>query len=132
VVVSSEVLEVVLDQLKFKQILYNLLANAIKFTEKGGVVNVVLETQDPNHFRLIVKDNGIGIKSQDLPRLFQDFEQLDSGSSRRHEGSGLGLALTKRFVELQGGTISVESEYGGGTAFLVVLPKQITAEGIHD
>lgn len=132
VAVSSEVVEVTLDQLKFKQILYNLLANAIKFTENGGVVKVALETQDPNHFKLIVKDNGIGIKSQDLPRLFQDFEQLDSGSPRRHEGSGLGLALTKRFVELQGGTISVESEYGGGTTFLVVLPKQITADGIHD
>jgi signal transduction histidine kinase len=132
VAVSSEVLEVTLDQLKFKQILYNLLSNAIKFTEKGGIVNVVLESRDPNHFNLIVKDNGIGIKSEDLPRLFQDFEQLDSGNSRRHEGSGLGLALTKRFVELQGGTISVESEYGGGTTFLVVLPKQITADGIHD
>jgi signal transduction histidine kinase len=60
-----------------------------------------------------------------LSRLFQDFEQLDSGSSRRYEGSGLGLALTKGLVELQGGTISVESRYGIGTTFLVVLPKEI-------
>jgi signal transduction histidine kinase len=74
---------------------------------------------------LVVKDTGIGIKPEDLPRLFQDFEQLESGNSRRHGGTGLGLALTKRFVELQGGTISVESEYGVGTAFSVVLPRQI-------
>jgi signal transduction histidine kinase len=73
----------------------------------------------------VIKDTGIGIKSEDLPRLFQDFEQLDSGSSRRYEGSGLGLALTKGLVELQGGTISVESQYGVGTTFLVVLPKEI-------
>jgi len=131
VAVSSEVLEVTLDQQKFKQILYNLLSNAIKFTEKGGLVKVLLETQDPHQFKLVVKDTGIGIKSEDLPRLFQDFEQLESGSSRRHEGTGLGLALTKRFVELQGGTISVESEYGVGTTFSVVLPKQITEESVH-
>ena len=71
------------------------------------------------------KHQNIGIKSEDLPRLFQDFEQLDSGSSRPYEGSGLGLALTKGLVELQGGTISVESQYGVGTTFLVVLPKEI-------
>ena len=75
----------------------------------------------------MIKDTGIGIKSEDLPRLFQDFEQLDSGSSRRYEGSGLGLALTKGLVELQGGTILVESQYGVGTTFLVVLPKEIVS-----
>jgi two-component system, sensor histidine kinase and response regulator len=129
VAVSSEVLEVTLDQQKFKQILYNLLSNAIKFTEQGGIVKVLLEAQHPNHFKLAVKDTGIGIKPEDLPRLFRDFEQLESGSARRHQGSGLGLALTKRFVELQGGAISVESEYGSGTTFSVVLPRQITKQG---
>ena len=73
----------------------------------------------------MIKDTGIGIKLEDLPRLFQDFEQLDSGRSRRYEGSGLGLALTKGLVELQGGSISVESQYGVGTTFLVLLPKEI-------
>jgi signal transduction histidine kinase len=73
----------------------------------------------------VVKDNGIGIKSEDMPRLFQDFEQLDSGPSRRFEGSGLGLALTKGLTELQGGTISVDSHYGVGTTVSVVLPNQI-------
>ena len=125
VVISPEIREVTLDQQKFKQILHNLLSNAIKFTESGGVVRIRVQPQDAHHFKLVIKDTGIGIKSEDLPRLFQDFEQLDSGSSRRYEGSGLGLALTKGLVELQGGTISVESQYGVGTTFLVVLPKEI-------
>ena len=93
--ISPEIREVTLDQQKFKQILHNLLSNAIKFTESGGVVRIRVQPQDAHHFRLVIKDTGIGIKSEDLPRLFQDFEQLDSGSSRRYEGSGLGLALTK-------------------------------------
>jgi PAS domain S-box-containing protein len=125
VAVPSEFMEVTLDQQMFKQILYNLLSNAIKFTEEGGIVEIRVETQTARHFKLVVKDTGIGIKPEDLPRLFQDFEQLESGNSRRHRGTGLGLALTKRFVELQGGTISVESEYGVGTTFSVVLPRQI-------
>ena len=125
VAISPEIREVTLDQQKFKQILHNLLSNAVKFTESGGVVRIRVQPQDAHHFNLVIKDTGIGIKSEDLPRLFQDFEQLDSGSSRRYEGSGLGLALTKGLVELQGGTISVESQYGVGTTFLVVLPKEI-------
>jgi PAS domain S-box-containing protein len=125
VVISPEIREVTLDQQKFKQILHNLLSNAIKFTESGGVVRIRLQPQDADHFKLVIKDTGIGIRSTDLSRLFQDFEQLDSGSSRRYEGSGLGLALTKGLVELQGGTISVESRYGIGSTFLVVLPKEI-------
>jgi PAS domain S-box-containing protein len=125
VAISPEIREVTLDQQKFKQILHNLLANAIKFTESGGVVRIRVQPQDAQQFKLVIKDTGIGIKSEDLPRLFRDFEQLDSGSSRRYEGSGLGLALTKGLVELQGGSISVESQYGVGTTFQVVLPKEI-------
>jgi PAS domain S-box-containing protein len=128
VAISPEIREVTLDQQKFKQILQNLLSNAIKFTESGGVVRIRVQPQDAHHFKLLIKDTGIGIKSEDLPRLFQDFEQLDSGSSRRYEGSGLGLALTKGLVELQGGTILVESQYGVGTTFLVVLPKEIVGD----
>ena len=74
---------------------------------------------------MVVQDTGIGIRREDLPRLFRDFEQLESGAARRYEGTGLGLALTKRFVELQGGTIEVESEYGQGSAFAIVLPQPI-------
>jgi PAS domain S-box-containing protein len=131
VVISPEIREVILDQQKFKQILRNLLSNAIKFTERGGVVRIRVQTQDAQHFKLVIKDTGIGIKSEDLPRLFQDFEQLDSGSSRRYEGSGLGLALTKGLVELQGGTISAESQYGVGSTFLVVLPKEVLDDRVR-
>lgn len=123
VVIAPEIDEVILDRQRFRQILYNLLSNAIKFTEVGGLVKIRVRPQGPDHFELVIKDTGIGIKREDLPRLFQDFEQLDSGSERRYEGCGLGLALTKRIVESQGGTISVESQHGVGSTFSVVLPK---------
>ncbi|MBV9489578.1 MAG: PAS domain-containing sensor histidine kinase, partial [Verrucomicrobia bacterium] len=121
--VAPEIGEVTLDQQKFKQILFNLLSNAIKFTKKGGNVWVRAELHDARCFKLAVEDTGIGIKPENLPRLFQEFEQLDSGLSRRYEGTGLGLALTKSFVELQGGTVGVESTYGQGSTFSVVLPR---------
>jgi signal transduction histidine kinase len=70
-----------------------------------------------------VTDTGIGIKEENIERLFREFEQLESGASRRFEGTGLGLALTKKLVELQGGSIGVRSEYGKGSTFTVVLPK---------
>ena len=123
--VSPEIGEVTLDQQRFKQILYNLLSNAIKFSEAGGLVRIRILPEDARHFKLMVEDDGIGIKSEDIPRLFQDFEQLDSGPSRRYEGSGLGLALTKELTELQGGTINVDSRYGVGTTVSVVFPNQI-------
>jgi PAS domain S-box-containing protein len=117
--------EVTLDQQKFKQILYNLLSNAIKFTEGDGAVKLRVEMVDAHRFQLLVKDTGIGIRPEDLPRLFREFEQLDSGASRRYEGTGLGLALTKKFVEIQGGTVRVESIYGQGSTFSVVLPRRL-------
>jgi PAS domain S-box-containing protein len=117
VAVSSELIEVTLDQQKFKQILYNLLSNAIKFTEEGGAVKIRVETEDAHHFKLVVNDTGIGIRAEDLPRLFQEFEQLESGSSRRYQGSGLGLALTKRFVELQGGSSRLRVNTGWAPHF---------------
>ena len=129
VLVSPALQEVILDQQKFKQILYNLLSNAIKFTQQGGEVYICAETYDAHRFKLVVRDTGIGIKSEDMPRLFQEFEQLESRNTRRYEGTGLGLALTKRFVELQGGTISVDSEFDRGSTFSVVLPYQIWGIG---
>ena len=120
--IAPELDEVVLDQQKFKQILYNLLSNAIKFTNDGGQVNVRVTPQDKEHFKLAVRDTGIGIRAEDISRLFKEFEQLESGTSRRYEGTGLGLALTRKIVELHGGVISVESEVGKGSTFTVILP----------
>lgn len=115
--------EVHLDLQRFKQVLYNLTSNAIKFTDDGGSVSILVEPVGPDRFQLAVVDTGIGIKVEDIGRLFSEFEQLDSGASRRYEGTGLGLALTRRIVELQGGAIRVMSKVGSGSTFTVVLPR---------
>jgi signal transduction histidine kinase len=80
------------------------------------------EPHDTDCFTLVVNDTGRGIKAEDVRRLFMEFEQLESGASRHYEGTGLGLALTRKIVELQGGTIGVESQVGKGSSFTVVLP----------
>jgi PAS domain S-box-containing protein len=113
--------EVTLDRNRFKQVLYNLFSNAVKFTDEGGTVKVITTKIDPGHFRLMVEDTGIGIKAENLKRLFKEFEQIDPGQ-RRDQGTGLGLALTRRIIQLQSGTIDVESEFGKGTKFTIVLP----------
>ena len=120
--VAPDLSDVTLDQQKLKQILYNLLSNAVKFTDDGGKVEIRAAMHDAHCFKLVVKDTGIGIKPEDLQRLFKDFEQLESGGSRRYEGTGLGLALTRKIVESQGGEVNVESEAGKGSSFTVVLP----------
>ena len=113
---------VTIDQHKFKQVLYNLLSNAVKFSDEGGQVDIHVRRLDPHRLEVQVRDTGIGIKAEDINRLFAEFEQLDSGIARRFEGTGLGLALTKKIVEFQGGHIGVESEQGKGSVFTVVLP----------
>jgi signal transduction histidine kinase len=119
---APEIRDATLDQQKFKQVLYNLLSNAIKFSHDGGRVGISLEPYDTDRFKLVVSDTGIGIKAEDVGRLFNDFQQLDSGASRRQGGTGLGLALTRKIVELQGSTINIDSEFGKGTTFTVVMP----------
>ncbi len=113
---------VTLDQQKFKQVLYNLVSNGIKFTDDGGSVEISADVIHDGRFRLVVKDTGIGIEEADLKRLFREFEQLESGAARRYEGTGLGLALTRKLVELQDGVITVESKLGKGSTFAVELP----------
>ncbi len=120
--VAPELGRVTLDPHKFKQICYNLLSNAVKFTNPDGNVEIRAFRREEDWFELKVMDSGIGIKPEDLSRLFRPFEQLESGASRRHEGTGLGLALTRKIVELHGGRIGVESEVGHGSRFTVVLP----------
>ena len=120
--VAPELGNVMLDQQKFKQVLYNLISNGVKFTDDGGDVEVSAVPLDAQHFKLLVKDTGIGIKPEDMKRLFHEFEQLESGAARRYEGTGLGLALTRKIVELQGGSISAKSKVDRGSTFSVVLP----------
>jgi signal transduction histidine kinase len=126
--VSDGLDAVTLDQHKFKQVLYNLLSNAVKFSHEGGQVAIHARRLDPHRLEVQVRDTGIGIKAEDINRLFTEFEQLDSGTARRFEGTGLGLALTKKIVEFQGGRIGVQSEPGKGSVFTVVLPV-MTGEG---
>ncbi|HEV7488452.1 MAG TPA: ATP-binding protein [Thermoanaerobaculia bacterium] len=117
---------VTLDEQRFKQILYNLLSNALKFTDDRGHVGIEVTPLDGGRFRLVVSDDGIGIRPEDIGRLFTEFEQLETGTARRFGGTGLGLALTRELVELHGGEMDVESEIGQGSRFGVVLPLAIT------
>ena len=114
-----------LDKNKFRQILYNLISNAIKFNATGGTIYIETGIRPNNAFYLKVTDTGIGIAKENTRKLFIPFVQLDSGTTRRHEGTGLGLALTKNIVELQKGVISVESTLGTGSTFTVVLPLKL-------
>ncbi|MDD5205388.1 MAG: ATP-binding protein, partial [Desulfobacterales bacterium] len=136
------------DERKLKQVMYNLLSNAMKFTPDGGAVHVAAERlagpngdsgkeggadnfrgasqergDGRNHLRIAVSDTGIGIKKEDLERIFAPFEQVDCTVSRRYKGTGLGLSLTRRFVELHGGKIWAESEgEGQGSKFILIIP----------
>jgi len=112
------------DPVKFKQIMYNLLSNAIKFTPEGGSITIDGSLEDDT-FLISVTDTGIGISSEDQLNLFDEFKQVDSSYSRQHEGTGLGLALTKRLVEMHGGAIRVESELDKGSKFSFTLPARI-------
>lgn len=104
-----------------KQILINLLSNAVKFTGEGGSIRIEVQTLSDS-LEISVADNGVGIDPADIPRLLKPFEQIADKSSEAEEGSGLGLALTKSFAELQGGTFHLESQKGTGTRAIVTLP----------
>jgi two-component system CheB/CheR fusion protein len=111
------------DERKLKQILLNLLSNAVKFTPDGGSVRVMAMTlSGEKEIEISVEDTGIGIKPEDIQKLFKEFSQLDYVYDKEYGGTGLGLALTKKLVELQGGRIRVVSEFGKGSRFTFVLP----------
>ncbi len=114
-------LHIVSDPLKVRQILTNLLSNAAKFTEKGKIS--LLLNEEEGRIKIIVCDTGLGIKDEDISRLFTAFTQLEDVTTKRHEGTGLGLTITKNLIRMLGGSISVSSTYGKGTAFEIVLPK---------
>ena len=109
------------DERKFKQILLNLLSNAVKFTPDGGRVDVCAK-RDTTNVEIAVRDTGVGIAPDDQGALFEEFKQVGRDYTRKAEGTGLGLALTKRFVELHGGEIRVDSAPGKGSTFTVLLP----------
>jgi len=118
---TASALTAVIDPSKFKQILYNYLSNAVKFTPQGGKVAVRLTREESSSFRLEVEDTGIGIAPSEIARLFQEFQQLPN-SRNADQGTGLGLALTRHIVEAQGGSIAVRSVLGSGSVFSAVLP----------
>lgn len=115
------------DEMKIRQVVINLLTNAIKFTREGGVLLKVSAREESYGVNLCfsVKDSGIGIKEENLPKIFQSFHQVDTKKNRAIEGTGLGLAISKRLVSMMGGFIKVESEYGVGTEFAVVIPQKV-------
>jgi PAS domain S-box-containing protein len=113
------------DERRLKQILVNLLSNAVKFTPEGGKIGIDVTRDDVQEVvKITVWDTGVGILQEDLPRLFQPFVQLDSRLSRQYAGTGLGLALVRRMVEMHSGKVTVESEVGKGSRFIVMLPAK--------
>ena len=140
--VDGDSLRVQADGTRIRQILFNLLANASKFTPEGGQVSIsAVATRAPlpmpadragDRPRLIardvvwvsISDTGMGIKPEDMPKLFQEFSQVDSSASRHQAGTGLGLALCRKFVEMHGGTIGAESIFGKGSSFWFILPVE--------
>jgi PAS domain S-box-containing protein len=115
------------DQRKLKQILFNLLSNAVKFTPAAGTVDV-RAVRDGDFIEITVADTGIGIRQEDVPKLFQAFTQLESVYTKGFEGTGLGLALTRQLVELHGGRIWMESEFGAGSRFSFTIPLAQTPD----
>jgi signal transduction histidine kinase len=115
-----------LDPVRITQVLYNLLSNGIKFTPKGGTVQLRAGASN-NTVTIAVEDSGIGISPADQKRLFREFERIDPAVGPRSEGTGLGLALVKRLVELHSGTVQVKSELGHGSTFVVTLPTPSSA-----
>jgi signal transduction histidine kinase len=140
--VGSDPLPVLADGVRIRQILFNLLSNASKFTPEGGTVTIsAVATRAPlpspgersgekprfvsrDCVWISVRDTGTGIKTADMTKLFAEFSQVDSSASRQQQGTGLGLVLSKRFVELHGGTIGCESIYGAGATFWFILPVE--------
>ncbi len=112
---------IIVDRKRFMEIIYNLLSNAIKYTKEGGVKLEILETKDD--WVINISDTGIGIASEDFDIVFKEFKRVNSEYTNSIEGTGLGLPLTKKLIELHGGILSFTSELGKGSTFTFTLPK---------
>ena len=124
--VDEQLGDIVGDERKIKQILLNLLSNAVKFTPEGGRITINARPIN-GAVEISVTDTGIGIAEEDQPKVFEEFRQVGSDNAKKVEGTGLGLTLAKKFVELHGGRIWVESEVGKGSTFVFTLPTAIAA-----
>ncbi len=114
------------DRRRIKQILMNIVGNAVKFTDQGSI-RVVAMISDNRYLKMSVTDTGIGIREENLDKLFKPFQQIENSLAKRHEGTGLGLYITKKLLDLLGGNISATSEFGKGSEFILSLP--ITPKG---
>ena len=124
--IDPDVETAVVDPARLKQILYNYLSNAIKFTRDRGSIEVRILPQGPTLFRIDVVDSGIGIDGNQMEKLFVEFQQLDASAAKQYQGTGLGLALTKRLAEAHGGRVAVRSVLGEGSTFSVILPRVLS------
>jgi signal transduction histidine kinase len=125
--VADDRMLVYTDRTKLKQILLNLLSNAVKFTHVGWVRLDAMRVDD--FVRIAVSDSGIGIRSEHLDAIWEDFRQIDQSRTREFGGTGLGLSITRKLLERLGGNVQVESAYGVGTTFTVWLPVHFAPAG---
>lgn len=129
VAISTTTLLCLSDEMMLKHVITNVIDNAIKFTETGGIrILTSLSTHIPNHISISIFDTGIGISKDFLPKLFNPFEQESTGLNRGYEGTGLGLPISKRYIELLGGELNVSSEKNKGSTFLINLPRYMTTQ----
>jgi two-component system, cell cycle sensor histidine kinase PleC len=119
-------LEITGDELRLEQVLLNLISNAVKFTPSGGKIHIAAALGPGGDVSVSVADTGIGMAADEIPRALQPFGQIDNSLTRPHGGTGLGLPLAKRLVELHGGTLTLDSEPGRGTTVTFALPPERT------
>jgi signal transduction histidine kinase len=129
--VDERVGDIVADARKVKQILLNLLSNAVKFTSEGGRVGLTAMAGD-GAITIAVSDTGVGIAPEDQAAIFEEFRQVGRDDTRKQEGTGLGLTLAKKFAELHGGRIWVQSQVGQGSTFTFSLPVRLEESDVAD
>ena len=129
---TEKALEMDFDPEQIKQVMTNLISNAIKFTPSGGAIRVEVEKNSEGQLQVKVSDTGIGIAEKDLPFIFDRFYQVDGSTTRTAEGTGIGLAHANKLVKLMGGQITVDSQIDTGTTFCILLPIHHRAESSID